>query len=261
MSKISDISPEALLSLIAEGNSEAESLLVNKYWRGLYFILLKDCKDPTLTEDICQDTFIAVLKKARTGQIENPDAIASFIRQTGINLIINYRRKEKRRATEAIENIDSTYSDNTTCLQIALEEHELSTIVKQVINENVENPRYRELLRLFYIYGKDKKFICNKLELSPDNFDTLINRARNSLIAKIKERLSNRRKIHPNSLSLVLFYIFITQQINGLNVSFDNDECSVRETPSMAHLTNCTTQASSNRYALTATFVAEEVVN
>jgi RNA polymerase sigma factor (sigma-70 family) len=184
-------SPQALVSRIANGDKSAEKQLVSTYYRGLFFILNRQTSNPTLSEDLAQDTFILVIQKARQGEILNPAALNGFIRQVGINLLIAHFRKESRRATHSVDDIDIHIPHEELDISRALHNEKILAIVQQVISE-LPTDRDRDLLRRFFVYDKPKLQICEELCLSAEHFDRVLFRARQRLKQVIELKLSTR---------------------------------------------------------------------
>lgn len=169
-----------LVVRIGAGDAAAETELVNKYWKSLYFILNRRCNDNQLASDIAQDAFIVVINKARSGEINTPNAIAGFIRQTGVNLLIGHFRKETRRATDTHGEVSFEIPDNKTNVERAVESRESLKLVQQLIGEMTVD-RDRDMLISYYAKEEEKSSICDRLELTPAHFDRVLFRARNRL--------------------------------------------------------------------------------
>lgn len=184
-----------LLQRIADGDSSAESALVNKYWKGLFYILNRRCNDSQTAADMTQDALIVVITKARLGEIRNPDALAAFVRQTGINLSIGHYRKEQRRATEAAGEVQFEVPDNQSSVTKAIEAKQTATLISQVISEMTQE-RDRDILRSFYVEEQDKVDICGRLELTPAHFDRVLFRARNRLRQLIEFKFGGQNAFH-----------------------------------------------------------------
>ncbi len=175
-----ELSDATLLQQIRDKQQSAEQTLVMRYWRGLYFILNRRSQDPDLAADIAQDTFIVVINKARNGEVENPLALAAFIRQVGVNLLIAHYRKTTRRDTHNTSDFNIQVPDNSPNLYRMLYSQNAVKLVRQLIDEmNVS--RDREILINFFIYEKDKVEICAALSITADNFDKVLHRARGRL--------------------------------------------------------------------------------
>lgn len=183
-------SPENLLSRIASGDKSAESILVKNYYRGLLFVISRQTRNPDLAQDIAQDTFVVVLNKARNSEIHNPAALSAFIRQTGVNLLIGHFRKETRRDTHGVEDINIHPIESDVEVTRALYSKQILQITKQMIGE-LKVERDRELLRDYFEYDKTKEQICRELELKPEHFDRVLFRARQRLKQIIRHKFGN----------------------------------------------------------------------
>ncbi len=176
-----DDSGALMVTRIGEGDALAESALVNKYYKSLHFILMRRCNnDEQLAADIAQDAFIVVINKAREKKINSPEAIAAFIRQTGVNLMIAHFRKETRRATDTYGEVSIEVPDITTNVSRAVESNQTLGLVQQLIEE-MKVERDRDILLSYYAKEEEKSSICNRLELTPAHFDRVLFRARSRL--------------------------------------------------------------------------------
>lgn len=234
----------SLVIAIANGDRHAEEQLISTYYRGLYFILNRQTKDPYLSEDIAQETFIIVIQKARAGAIQNPEAIASFVRQTGINLLIGHIRKETRRDTHCSDDIEIHPPKDQLDISKALHNQNVLALVQQVITE-LTTDRDRDLLRNYFVYDKNKPQICQELNLSPEHFDRVLFRARQRLKQLIKHKLALPEKTKDIStlLSLTFFCAFIYQPAQSPTPHLFL--VVVRENPSTIHLLFKTPEPSS----------------
>ena len=94
---------------IGQGDRRAEEELVQRYQRGLIYLLKRRTHDSQLALDLAQDTFRIAIEKLRSSPIEQVDRVGAYLRGTAVNLAIAHSRKDKRRATtvdsEAIDAI------------------------------------------------------------------------------------------------------------------------------------------------------------
>ena len=197
--------PAALIERIVQGDKNAERQLVENYYQGLLFILYRQTDSLSLAEDLTQDTFVVVLRKLRDGDLRNPDALSSFIRQTGINTLIAYRRLQTRRQTDVSDLTDTFAAQNPTLLH-QLHERDASNLVLRVLNQ-LGTERDREILSRFYLHDEDKSKICDSLDLTPAHFDRVLFRARQRLRQLIEgddEAASNVRQIIDGVIVLML---------------------------------------------------------
>jgi RNA polymerase sigma-70 factor (ECF subfamily) len=92
-----------LVRRIAAGDASAEGELVQRYSRGLLYLLRRLASPPELAEDLHQETFRVVLERLRQRELDDPAGLAGFLRGTARNLALNERRKTARRRTDPDE--------------------------------------------------------------------------------------------------------------------------------------------------------------
>jgi len=165
-----------LVERIGDGDRAAESELIARYARGVRLILLKRTGNPQLASDLCQDTFVVMLRKLRAGELRNCDSLAAFISQTAVNISIQHFRKEKRYKYAADEIIgqQAAHSDKK---DEQLDSHTTRVMLDGVLKQ-LAVARDREILRRFYLSDDDKDEICRDLRLSPAHFDRVLYRAK-----------------------------------------------------------------------------------
>lgn len=223
--------PEVLLARIAEGDKKAETMLVNHYYRGLLFVINRQANNYSLAEDIVQETFVVVLQKARANGIHNPAGLKSFIRQTGVNLLIGHFRKETRRDTHQVDDIDIHPPSNELEISQAMHSSNALEMTRQIIEE-LKVERDKEILRDFFIYEKSKEQICKEMGLKTEHFDRVLFRARQRLKQIILLKLESHSLRDSNLLSITIF-------ISVLSFIYQNEkiiEISVRDKASVEHL-------------------------
>src|SRR5690606_32812285 len=97
------------------GNSQAESVLLEKYYRKVLFILRKRTGDEEHARDLCQETFRVILERLRKRPLDEPEKLSSYILSTAINLHIGEIRKADRRKTHAdTEFVDAVADENAS---------------------------------------------------------------------------------------------------------------------------------------------------
>ncbi|MCV2886392.1 sigma-70 family RNA polymerase sigma factor [Aestuariibacter sp. AA17] len=219
---LKDFSPEKVIQRIESGDKSAEQSLVSYYWRGLLYVLNRHTQDSTLANDIAQDTFITVITKARKGEITSPSGLASFIRQVGINLTIAYYRKAGVSKTDASEDIDVKFADNTVSPTERIGQQQLVEIVVEVI-QTLPTERDRELITSYYLHNTPKQTLCSQLSLTPEHFDRVLYRAKERLKLTLSSRLN--LDVSHTTLSHLLSLAIVSTLTHSLIAS------SVKQTP------------------------------
>ncbi|MBT8047269.1 MAG: sigma-70 family RNA polymerase sigma factor [Xanthomonadales bacterium] len=171
-----DAQSAELVERIERGDRDAEAELVARYARSVRLILLKRTGDPAVASDLCQDTFMVLIRKLRAGELRDANKLASFINQVAVNLSIMHFRKERRfvHSPDGIIGLNTPHTDRTgkqvdyvtACSQLNSALRELAI------------PRDREILRRFYLSDDDKDVICLDLGLTAAHFDRVLYRAK-----------------------------------------------------------------------------------
>lgn len=178
--------PVDLVRAIHDGNPDAESALIEKYERGLRFLVHHHTNDRALAEDVVQETFIVALKRLRTRGIDEPSKLSPFLHQTARNIMIGHLRKIARRRTSAdTEQVECTVGGLEDQHSAAVRDQD-ALIVRQLMAE-LKCERDREILVRFYLREDEKADICRDLKLSDVHFNRVLYRARQRFGALVKE--------------------------------------------------------------------------
>ncbi|MEE9405520.1 MAG: sigma-70 family RNA polymerase sigma factor [Algisphaera sp.] len=93
------------LEQAAAGNSEAWKRLVQAYSRRVYGLLLNQCHDPDLAQELTQDTFVKVVKALAVDSKKTPDAryreqgrFEPWLFRVAMNGLRDEMRRRKRQA-------------------------------------------------------------------------------------------------------------------------------------------------------------------
>ncbi len=177
---------------IAGGDAAAEAEMVERYSRGLVFMLRRMTGNPDLADDLHQDTFQIVLERLRGEGLAEPERLAGFLNRTARNLFIADYRKKTRRKTDDLERAEPPADPAPDQLSRALLDEE-ATLVRELI-DRLEPDRDRQLLYRFYIVEEAKERICADLELSSLHFNRVLFRARGRF-KTLLERAEKRQRL------------------------------------------------------------------
>jgi RNA polymerase sigma-70 factor, ECF subfamily len=172
---------------IASGDASAEGELVERYSRGVLYLLRRLA--PELADDLHQETFRVVLERLRRRELDEPEGLGGFLRGIARNLVIAERRKSARRRTEADdEELAQAIHPAPGQLSAVLLDEEAET-VRHLIRE-LPTERDRQLLLRYYVSEEDKESLCTDLGLDSLHFNRVLFRARQ----RFKELFLERRK-------------------------------------------------------------------
>jgi RNA polymerase sigma-70 factor (ECF subfamily) len=164
------------LRRIAAGDEYAEAELVRRYKDGIAIIIQRIVMNDSVAEDLSQETFRVVLEKIRRGDVREPEKLSGFICGVARNLAIDSARKIRRSANkqETVEADDIRDPQPDQFEQLWRKQR--AEIVRQTIEE-LKSKRDREVLFRYYIAEDDKERICADLNLTSQQFNSVIFRA------------------------------------------------------------------------------------
>jgi RNA polymerase sigma-70 factor (ECF subfamily) len=175
-----------LVRRIGAGDGTAEGELVQRYSRGLLYLLRRLA--PELADDLHQETFRIVLERLRKRGLDDPAGLAGFLRGTARNLVVAERRKTARRRTDADEEelAQATNPAPSQLSEVLLDEE--AETVRRLIRE-LPTDRDRQLLLRYYVSEEEKDRLCEDLGLDSLHFNRVLFRARQ----RFKEILERHR--------------------------------------------------------------------
>jgi RNA polymerase sigma-70 factor (ECF subfamily) len=176
---INKASSEAdFVSRIMAGDRQAEAELVGCYSRGVGIIIRRAGCDPTIADDLSQETFRIVLEKTRLGDVREPEKLSGFIRSVARNLVIEHFRRLSRQEslTETEETVRLIPHSAPDQLERLLQK-EKADLVLQALKE-MRNERDIQVLLRYHLAEETKEQICEDLGLTSLQFNLVLYRAR-----------------------------------------------------------------------------------
>ena len=162
---------------ISAGEGSAETDLVERYSRGLRYLLIRRTGDEERAKDLLQETFCIAIEKLRSTEIDSPDRLAGYLRGIAIRVALNAGRKRRREpAPMDIEAVAAIPDRETRQFQKVSSEQTMSAVTTLLDSMPVE--RDRDLLIRFYVYDQDKPEICRALGLDSLHFNRVLFRAK-----------------------------------------------------------------------------------
>ncbi len=176
-----------IVTRIGSGDPSAEKALLDKYFQPMLALLRFRCHEPSVADDLCQETFRIVIEQLREQPMDNPHALAGYIRQIAMNLFINeLRRSDRQKTSPDLDSIDRQVGEQVSAYDLVQQEQSRQAV--EALLHTLKSPRDRQVLRLFYLVELDKAEICTRLELTPAHFDRVIYRAKQRLREQIEKK-------------------------------------------------------------------------
>jgi len=167
-----------LVTRIGRGERAAEEEMVERYERGVLYLLKRRTGDLELALNLRQDTFLIAIEKLRAEPINEPERLSGYLRGVAVNLALAHQRKTARRATTADTDVVEAAAANergTPFEEVSVNQVRLAV---QALLEELRTPRDREILKRLYIFDEDREAICRDLGIDAVHFNRVLFRAK-----------------------------------------------------------------------------------
>ena len=179
----------------ADERSVYESEMVERYSRGLRYLLARRIGDDERARDLLQDTFLIALEKLREIELDSPERLAGYLRGIAIRVALNGgRRRNREPYAMEIDAVAAVQDSEPRQFQhISMEQ--TKSAVRELLDA-MPVKRDRELLLRFYVYDQDKQEICRALGLDSLHFNRVLFRAKGRF-RKLLEKSSDIADLVP----------------------------------------------------------------
>jgi RNA polymerase sigma-70 factor (ECF subfamily) len=162
---------------VLEGGGSAESELVERYSRGLRFLLIRKSGDEERARDLLQETFLVAFRKLREKPLDQPERLAGYLRGIAENVARSGGRKRNREPLPMDGEAVAAIPDEDVRAFQSISSEQTRAAVRELL-DSMPVERDRELLRRYYIYDQDKPEICRTLRLDSLHFNRVLHRAK-----------------------------------------------------------------------------------
>ena len=185
---------KSLVDRTRGGDKRAEVEMVERYSRGLRFLLRRKTSDPQLVEDYLQETWIVALAKIRSEGLEEPGRLAGYLCGIANNIARSDQRRVNRQRPTGDSEIIALIPDESDNPFRQFKRAEIAGQVRGLLAE-LSQERDRDILHSFYVRDEDKDSICARLGIDGAHFNRVLHRARNRL-RDIALHRAQRDRIH-----------------------------------------------------------------
>lgn len=182
--KVSDLTDEQLVELVANGDTEKFGVLMERYQAKLFRYGKKFLVDSDNIEDVVQDVFIKAYKNINS--FDTTQRFSPWIYRIAHNTYINAIKKSSLNPLYLFD-FDTLLS--YTVVEDPVEKEREQQEIKKIIDKGLENieDKYREILVLYYIEEFSYKEIAEILHIPISTVGVRIMRAKKVLKDKYKE--------------------------------------------------------------------------
>lgn len=155
---------EALVAALARGDEEALSKLYDRYAAAVYGLTLKIVGQPELAEELTQETFLRVWRRAGTFEARR-GSFASWLFGIAHNLAIDELRRRRARPQQVYEETERSVLETIADETVPVEEEAWLAEQRRTIQHAMAllPPEQREVLDLAYYGGLTQREIADRL--------------------------------------------------------------------------------------------------
>jgi RNA polymerase sigma-70 factor (ECF subfamily) len=167
-----------LIKAVGQKDNNAFRMLVNRHQQKVVSLAFRFTRNRQDAEDIAQDVFFTVWKKAR--KFKGDSALSTWIHRITVNTSLNFLRKNKRDKSDyGDEKLAAKAAPESENPDKSLESAQNKKMLYDALEELPE--KYRIPLILNKLEGLSYKEVAETLNLSLANIETRIHRGRKAL--------------------------------------------------------------------------------
>ena len=165
-----------------DGDDQGMAELLRRYKDSLTFYLHKYVGDILVAEELAEDTFFRLMTKK--AKYSGKGSFKSWLYSIGRNVAVDYIRRQKRRPTIPLEDVQDTLCEEQSLEEAYIKEEEKRTVYRALASLS---PDYRGVLWLTYFEGFSSKEVAKILGKNDRQTANLLYRAKQSLREKLEK--------------------------------------------------------------------------
>lgn len=184
--------PRRLAERIRQGDTSAETELVQEFAQRVFVMAVVRTHDREAARELTQDVLMAVIGALRKGQLHDADKLAAFVHGTARNLINNRLRNESQQPP--MEPLPDDLAQGGLAQQ--LEDKERMQLVHQALERL--GPEDRRILGMILVEGRKPGEIAAALGLTSEVVRTRKLRAVKKVADLIRKKMSQTQANLPH---------------------------------------------------------------
>ena len=165
-----------------DGDDQGMAELLRLYKDSLTFYIQKYVGDILVAEELVEDTFFRLMTKK--AKYSGKGSFKSWLYSIGRNVAVDYIRRQKRRPTVPLEDVQDTLHEVQSLEEAYIKEESKRTIYRALASLSTD---YRAVLWLTYFEGFSSKEVAKILGKNDRQTTNLLYRAKQSLRSKLEK--------------------------------------------------------------------------
>ena len=170
-----------LVRLTLDGDTKSFPVLIDRYWRMVFSLAYKNCRNVTDSEDVTQESFLAALSSLP--KLKDPSKFSSWLYGLTLNTGRSFLRKKTRTPSLPEPMYEETADDPTALQTMSMGERE------EALHKAVQSlkPIYRSVVELRFFEDMSCEDIAKKLDEPSGTIRSRLCRANEMLRKKLKK--------------------------------------------------------------------------
>jgi RNA polymerase sigma factor (sigma-70 family) len=126
------VTDEQLIQWVADGDTSCLATLFERHHKAVYQFCLQMTRHPAQSEDLVQDVFIKILRKA--GSFRGEGLYKAWMFNIARNITLDYLRKSKRQGSESLDDdiVEQSLIDQRSAEQSAAAAQKMNLVMQAI---------------------------------------------------------------------------------------------------------------------------------
>ena len=102
---ITDVTIEELVERIRHNDGAAEQLFCQRYYKSTLSTIKALVREPSISEDLTQETVLTVLLNLRNGKVNQPELLGGYVTRTAQYIVIGWYRRKSNQSHISIDEV------------------------------------------------------------------------------------------------------------------------------------------------------------
>jgi RNA polymerase sigma-70 factor (ECF subfamily) len=194
---IPQISDEALMLALQNGENAALDALMKRHKQPLFYFIIRYTRDEDISYDIVQEAFLRVYTRAET--YNSSYKFKTWLYQIALNLCRDYTRKRKLRSFMSLDAqgfFGTDEEDKPALYEVLASDENVESLAEhrqtlKILDKQIDKlpDKLKTALILFALEGHSQEECARILGVTPKTIETRVYRARKILTQKLAQNL------------------------------------------------------------------------
>ena len=163
------------LNRLRERDPDTEQHFVTHFSTVIWYRLRRRLRSKELMADICQETFLRVIRFVRSGgQLDRPESLGAYVLSVSNNVTLEFLRGDARHPL--LQDADSDIVDRRLDIESGMVTEERKKAVALVLSQLPDKDR--QILTMVFLEEADRTDVCRTFHVEHEYLRVLLHRAK-----------------------------------------------------------------------------------